>query len=170
MRGYGGTAIDPAAASSDWEKRIAVPAEVLASTFGLIRTSQTVVRANSITYVFERKRDVFGREVCRAFRVTEHPKPTPPPRIDASKPVFPDRDPDLEPITEYVDVSCNDPAMQHVPPGSLASPHPTAPPAHEGAPAAEPPKLHERANRRMISLGKRNEAWAWARASLLLRA
>ncbi len=129
-KSYGGTTIDPNAAAADWEKRIAVPAEVLASTFGLIRTSQTVVRANSVTYVFERKRDIFGREVCRAFRVTEHPKPTPPPRFDPSKPVFPDRDPDLEPITEYVDVSCNDPAMHHIPPGSLASPGPAAPPQH----------------------------------------
>lgn len=98
-----------------------VPAEVLAETFGLIRITRTVFHADSTTYVFERKRDIFGREVCRAVRFTPHPQQTPPPRWDPNHGlVWAGRSPDLKPEVDYIDVSCSDPRMQPVAPGSLA--------------------------------------------------
>jgi hypothetical protein len=125
MKGYGASGIDPDSVAADWEKQIAIPVEVLAKTFGLIRRTRTVVHAASVTYIFERTRDLFGREVCRAFRVTEHPEATPPPHFDPNHPlVFPDGRRDLKPVTEYVNVSCDDPSMRKVVPGSLASPAP----------------------------------------------
>jgi len=125
MRSYGGTAIDPKSVAEDYEKLVAVPAEILAQTFGLIRITRTIRHADSISYVYERRRDILGREVCRAFRITDHPEPTPPPRFDPNHPlVFPDRLPDLKPIVERVDVDCNDPRMERVVPGSLATPVP----------------------------------------------
>lgn len=128
IKGYGPAAIDPAEAAADWEKLVAVPADVLARTFGLIRRTRTLVHADSVAYVFERTKDLFGREICRAFRITEHPPPTPPPRFDPKNPlVFPDRNPNQRPITEYVNVSCDDPSMRKVVPGSLATPAPRQP-------------------------------------------
>jgi hypothetical protein len=124
MKGYGPAGIDPNAAAADWERLIAVPESVLAKTFGLIRRTRTQVRAASVTYVFERTFDLFGREVCRAFRITEHPQATPPPRFDPNRLVFPDRNPDLRPTTDYVFVPCDDPSMRKVVPGSLATPSP----------------------------------------------
>jgi hypothetical protein len=102
---------------------------VLAATFGLIRVARTVVHADSIAYVFERKKDILGREVCRAFRITDHPQPpppTPPPSLAGGfpRPYLPDRPPDLKPVVEYVDVSCNDPRMERIAPGSLTTPVP----------------------------------------------
>ncbi len=103
-----------------------VPAEVLAETFGLIQVTRSVYRADSTTYVFERKRDIFGREVCRALRLTPHPLPTSPPRFDPNHGiVWADRNPDLKPDIAYLDVSCNDPRMHAITPGSL--PHPATP-------------------------------------------
>ena len=128
MRSYGNSGIDPRTVAEAYERLVAVPAEVLAKTFGLIRVRRTVIHADSIAYVFERRRDILGREVCRAFRITDHPDPTPAPRFDPKNPlVFPDRNPDLKPIVGYVDVSCNDPKMQPVEPGSLKTPAPRHP-------------------------------------------
>jgi hypothetical protein len=124
MKGYGPAGIDPNEAAADWERLIAVPESVLAKTFGLIRRTRTVMRAASVTYVFERTFDLFGRQVCRAFRITEHPQPTPPPRFDPNALVFPGRNPDLKPTADYVLVPCDDPSMRKVVPGSLASPSP----------------------------------------------
>jgi hypothetical protein len=124
MKGYGPAGIDPNEAASDWERLIAVPESVLAKTFGLIRRTRTVMRSASVTYVFERTFDLFGRQVCRAFRITEHPQPTPPPRFDPNALVFPGRNPDLKPTADYVLVPCDDPSMRKVVPGSLASPSP----------------------------------------------
>jgi len=124
MKGYGPAGIDPNEAATDWERLIAVPESVLAKTFGLIRRTRTVMRAASVTYVFERTFDLFGRQVCRAFRITEHPQPTPPPRFDPNQLVFPSRNPDLKPTADYVLVPCDDPSMRKVVPGSLASPTP----------------------------------------------
>ena len=107
-----------------YEAAVAPPAEVLAKTFGLIRVKRTAFVADSVAYVFERRQTPFG-ERCRAFRVTDHPKPPPPPRFDPSHPLaFPDRNPDLKPVVEYIDVSCNDRRMEPVEPGSLATPVP----------------------------------------------
>lgn len=126
---YGDTEIDPRSAVDEYEKALAPPAEVLAATFGLIRVNRTLLHADSVAYVFERKRDLLGRETCRAFRVTDHPPPPPPtpmPRLlgGFARPSLPDRNPDLKPIVEYVDVSCNDPRMEKIVPGSLRTPVP----------------------------------------------
>jgi hypothetical protein len=121
--------LDPRTASEEYERKLAPPAEILAATFGLIRISRTVTHAGSIAYVFERKRDLLGREVCRSFRITDHPlppPPTPPPSLSGgfARPYLPDRPPDLKPIVEVVDVSCNDARMEKVVPGSLRTPVP----------------------------------------------
>jgi hypothetical protein len=122
-------ALDPRTAVEAYEAALAPPAEVLAKTFGLIRVSRTLVHADSVGYVFERKRDLLGREVCRAFWVTDHPPPPPPtpqPSLAGGfpRPYLPDRNPDLKPIVEYVDVSCNDHRMENIVPGSLKTPVP----------------------------------------------
>ncbi|MDB5071269.1 MAG: hypothetical protein JWM87_2380, partial [Candidatus Eremiobacteraeota bacterium] len=121
--------LDPNAAVDAYEKALAPPAEILAATFGLIRVKRTLVHADSIAYVFERRRDVLGREVCRAFRITDHPQPPPPTPMPSlaggfARPYLPDRSPDLKPVVETVDVSCNDPRMEKVEPGSLRTPVP----------------------------------------------
>jgi hypothetical protein len=121
--------LDPAAATEARDAALAPPLEVLAATFGLIRVTRTAFRADSVTYVFERKRDLFGREVCRAFRITDHPLPPPPtpqPSLSGGfpRPYIPDRNPDLKPVVEYVDVSCNNPRMEKIVPGSLKTPVP----------------------------------------------
>ncbi len=122
-------ATDPREALEDYERALAPPAEVLAETFGIIRVQRTLMVADSIAYVFERKRDLLGRETCRAFRVTEHPlppPPTPPPSLVGgfSRPALPDRNPDVKPVVEYVDVSCSDRRIEKVEPGSLTTPLP----------------------------------------------
>ncbi|HZO93016.1 MAG TPA: hypothetical protein VFB22_04550 [Candidatus Baltobacteraceae bacterium] len=100
-----------------------VPAEVLAETFGLIRITRSVMHAGSTTYVFEHKKDIFGREVCRALRFTPHPLRTPPPRWDPNHGItWADRNPDLKPEVDYLDVSCSDPRIEAVTPGSLDRP------------------------------------------------
>jgi hypothetical protein len=126
---YTPPALDPSAATAAYEKALAPPAEVLAETFGLIRVTRTAFRADSVAYVFERRKDIFGREVCRAFRVTDHPKPPPPTPVPNlvggfSRPYIPDRSPDLKPVVEYVNVSCNDRGMEHIVPGTLTTPVP----------------------------------------------
>jgi hypothetical protein len=121
--------LDPRTAVEEYERKLAPPAEILAATFGLIRVSRTIRHADSIAYVYERKRDLLGREVCRAFRITDHPPPPPPTPFPSviggfQRPYLPDRNPDLKPIVEVVDVSCNDPNMEKVVPGSLRTPVP----------------------------------------------
>jgi hypothetical protein len=127
--GHFAPGLDPRTAVEEYERKLAPPAEVLAATFGLIRISRTVMHADSIAYVFERKRDVFGREVCRAFRITDHPPPPPPTPVPSligsfPRPYLPDRNPDLKPVVEFVDVWCKDPRMETVVPGSLRTPVP----------------------------------------------
>lgn len=122
-------ALDPRTATEAYEAALRPPAEVLAATFGLIRVSRTLVHADSVAYVFERKRDILGREVCRAFWITDHPPPPPPtaqPSLSGgfARPYLPDRNPDLKPVVEYVDISCNDKRMQPIVPGSLKTPVP----------------------------------------------
>ena len=107
-----------------YEKALAPPAEILARTFGLIWTTRTVLHADSVAYVYERTRDVLGREVCKAYRITEHPLQPAPARFDPNKPQFPGPLPNATPLLETVDVRCNDAGMQHVAAGSLTSPVP----------------------------------------------
>jgi hypothetical protein len=97
-----------------------VPADVLAATFGLVTVTRTTYRAGSTTYVFERRKDIFGREVCRALRFTPHPLPSAPPRFDPNHPLqFGPDAPNIKPEVEYVNVSCEARGMQAVEPGSL---------------------------------------------------
>ena len=105
-----------------------VPVDVLAKTFGLISVSRTTYRAGSTTYVFEHRKDIFGREVCRALRFTPHPLPSAPPRFDPNHPMqFGPDAPNIKPEVEYVDVSCNARGLVPVEPGSLLkSPAPGA--------------------------------------------
>jgi hypothetical protein len=107
-----------------------VPVDVLAATFGLITVTRTLVRADSTTYVFERRKDIFGREVCRAVRFTPHPLPPPPPHYDTNHPpLFVPDAPNLKPEVEYVDVSCTAHGIVPIEPGSLlSSPAPAAHP------------------------------------------
>jgi len=130
--GHYAPGLDPNAAVAAYEAAVAPPAEVLAATFGLIRVTRTSFTADSVAYVFERKKDLFGREVCRAFRVTDHPKPPPPTPVPNviggfARPYIPDRPPDLKPVVEYVDVSCNDHRMERFAPGTLTTPVPRHP-------------------------------------------
>jgi hypothetical protein len=114
-----------------YEAALAPPLEILAKTFGLIYTTRTVTRADSVAYVYERTRDVVGREVCRAYRITEHPvrEATPPPNhLGPGVVEFPRPLPDVTPRVETVDVSCRAPGMIPVDPGSLTSPVPRRPP------------------------------------------
>jgi hypothetical protein len=106
-----------------------VPVDVLAATFGLITVTRTTYRAGSTTYVFERRKDIFGREVCRALRFTPHPQPSAPPRFDPNRVQFGPDAPNIKPEVEYVDVSCNARGIELVEPGSLLkSPAPAARP------------------------------------------
>jgi len=107
-----------------YEKALAPPAEILARTFGLLWTTRTLLHADSIAYVYERTRDILGREVCKAYRITEHPLQPAPARFDPSKAQFPGPLPNTTPLIETVELRCNDPGMQPVVPGSLKSPVP----------------------------------------------
>jgi hypothetical protein len=107
-----------------------VPLDVLASTFGLIQVRRTTIQADSTTYVFERRKDIFGRETCRALRFTPHPLPSAPPRFDPNHPMqFGPDAPNIKPELAYVNVSCDDRQIRAVEPGSLLkSPAPAARP------------------------------------------
>jgi hypothetical protein len=130
VKSYGPDAADLARRAVEaYEAAIAPPAEVLAKTFGLIRVSRTAFVADSVAYVFERRQTPFG-ERCRAFRITDHPKPPAPARFDPNHPErapIPDRNPDLKPEVQFIDVSCNDRRMEPVVPGSLRTPVPRHP-------------------------------------------
>jgi hypothetical protein len=104
----------------------------LAKTFGLIYTTRTVLRADSVAYVYEHTHDLLGRDVCRAYRITEHPlrDATPPPnRLGPGAADMPETPRDVKPVVETVDLSCTAPGMIPVVPGSLTSPVPRHPPA-----------------------------------------
>jgi hypothetical protein len=124
--------LDPNAAVAAYEKALEPPAYVLAATFGLIRVTRTLYHADSVAYVYERRKDMFGREVCRAFQVTDHPQPPPPTAPPSlvggfARPYIPDRSPDLKPVIEYVNFSCDDRRMERFPPGTLTTPVPRHP-------------------------------------------
>jgi hypothetical protein len=111
---------------------IPVPEPILKATFAFLRTLRTLMRPATLTYVYgPPHRDLLGRTVCKAYRITEHPQPTAPPRFDPNshQPSFPAiaGTQDLPPQIDDVEVPCNDPHLQHVTPGSLTTPLPLAP-------------------------------------------
>jgi hypothetical protein len=116
-----------------YEASLAPPLEILAKTFGLIYTTRTTFRADSVAYVYERTHDVvLGHDVCHAYRITEHPLRQVVAAPDVSKPggvSFPGPPSDDKPDIERVDVACDAKGMIKVEPGSLKSPVPRHPPA-----------------------------------------
>ena len=112
---------------SAYEAKLAPPLAVLAKTFGLIYTERTQRHADSIDYVYERMRDVFGHEVCRAFRIIEHPLR---PVEQAAVPIgpgvvsFPAPLRDVPPVVETATVSCAAAGFIPVRPGSITTPVP----------------------------------------------
>jgi hypothetical protein len=113
---------------SAYEATLAPPLEVLAKTFGLIYTTRTISRADSVTYVYERTHNVIlGHDICRAFKITEHPlreayHPTAP--VGPGVVEFPGPLRDVKPELENVDVPCDAKGLIDVVPGSLKSPVP----------------------------------------------
>ena len=111
---------------------IPVPEPILRLTFAFLRIVRTTFQPASLTYVYgPPHRDLLGRTVCKGYRITEHPQPTAPPRVDldSHQPNFPSvpSGQDLPPEIDDVEVPCSDPHLQHVTPGSLATPLPLAP-------------------------------------------
>ncbi len=133
MQRYPGATVDRDTVAEGYERLVRPPPEVLAATFGIIRERRTNLHPDSVTYVFgEPKRNLIGRTVCRAWRVTDHPQPSPPPAPSSlvggrTTLVFPGPNPDLKPEIDYVEVSCDDPRMEKHVPGSLATPVPRHP-------------------------------------------
>jgi hypothetical protein len=111
-----------------YEAALAPPLEILAKTFGLIYTTRTISRADSVEYVYERTRSVIlGRDICRAYKITEHPlreayHPTPP--VGPGVVEFPGPLRDVKPEIEKVDVPCDAKGTIDVVPGSLKTPVP----------------------------------------------
>jgi hypothetical protein len=116
-----------------YEAALAPPLEILAKTFGLIYATRTVARADSVEYVYERTHSILlGHDICRAWRITEHPLRPVDKAPDVSKPggvSFPAPLRDVKPETETVEVPCDDKAMIKVEPGSLKTPVPRHAPA-----------------------------------------
>ncbi|HEY4440030.1 MAG TPA: hypothetical protein VGN14_06215 [Candidatus Elarobacter sp.] len=130
MQRYPGETVDRDTASAAYERLVRPPAEILAATFGIIRERRTEVRADSVAYVYGTPRkNIFGRTVCKAWRVTDHPLPGPPtaaPSLAGGRAnlAFPGPPPDLKPVIDEVDVACDDPRIEKHVPGSLATPVP----------------------------------------------
>jgi hypothetical protein len=133
MQRYPGATVDRDTVTEAYERLVRPPPEVLAATFGIIRERRTNVHPDSVTYVFgDPKRNLMGRTMCRGWRVTDHPQASPPPAADSlvggrTTLVLPERNPDLKPQIDYVDVSCDDARMEKHVPGSLATPVPRHP-------------------------------------------
>jgi hypothetical protein len=110
-----------------YEAALAPPLEILAKTFGLIYTTRTLTHADSVEYVYERVHGLLGKDVCRAYKITEHPlRPVDSPP-DVSKPgalTLPGALRDVKPDIETVEVSCDAPGMIKVEPGSITTPVP----------------------------------------------
>jgi hypothetical protein len=110
-----------------YEAALAPPIAILAKTFGLIYTTRTIRHADSVAYVYERTRDLLGHEVCKAYRITEHPQRPVDVAPNVSKPgavSFPAPLRDVKPEIETINVSCNAPDMVKVEPGSITTPVP----------------------------------------------
>jgi hypothetical protein len=110
-----------------YEAALAPPLEVLAKTFGLIYTTRTITHADSVEYVYERVHGLLGKDVCRAYKITEHPLRPVDSAPDVSKPgaiTLPGPLRDVKPDIETVEVSCDAPGMIKVQPGSITTPVP----------------------------------------------
>jgi hypothetical protein len=110
-----------------YEATLAPPLEILAKTFGLIYTTRTLARADSVEYVYERVHGLLGKDVCRAYKITEHPLRPSDSRPDVSKPgalTLPGALHDVKPDIETVEVPCDAPGMIKVEPGSITTPVP----------------------------------------------
>jgi hypothetical protein len=111
-----------------YEAALAPPLAILAKTFGLIYTTRTVARADSIAYVFERTHSVLlGHDVCRAYKITEHPLRAVDKAPDEAKPgalALPGPLRDDKPEIDTVEVPCDGPGMIRVEPGSITTPVP----------------------------------------------
>jgi hypothetical protein len=110
-----------------YEAALAPPLEILAKTFGLIYTTRTLTRADSVEYVYERVHGLLGNDVCRAYKITEHPLRPTDSAPDVSKPgalTLPGALRDVKPDIETVDVPCDSPGMIKVEPGSITTPVP----------------------------------------------
>jgi hypothetical protein len=124
MKHYGDGIGDLAArAVGEAEAELAPPIEILAKTFGLIRVRRTALVADSIAYVYEVRETPFGKR-CVAWRITDHPRPEAPERFDPNRPVASRNRPLTAVVEKRVDVSCNDPRIQRVVPGTLQTPVP----------------------------------------------
>jgi hypothetical protein len=125
MRGYGGTGLG----RDDAVVLIPVPADILRKTFALLRELRTLMRPDSLTYVYgQPHKNLFGQTVCAGYRIIDQPLPTPPPRPDPSHPFsYPARDVERPPEIYQVDVRCDDPHLVRVTPGSLTTPVPLHP-------------------------------------------
>jgi hypothetical protein len=128
MHQYGGATL----ARADAVAVIPVPEPILRATFAFLRTLRTLMQPASLTYVYgPPHRDLFGRTVCKGYRITEHPQPTAAPRVDLNshQPSFPSvpGGQDLPPEIDDVEVPCTDARLQHVTPGSLTTPLPLEP-------------------------------------------
>jgi hypothetical protein len=124
-----------------YEAALAPPLAILAKTFGLIYTTRTVTRADSVEYIYERTRGLLGNEYCKAFKITEHPlRPVEgAPNFTApGAAVFPGPGRDVKPLIETLDVPCDDKAMIKVEPGSLKSPVPRRPATPSPASSTRP--------------------------------
>jgi hypothetical protein len=115
-----------------YEQSLAPPAEILAKTFGLLYATRTLAHADSVAYVYERTHVVvLGHEICKAYRITEHPLRAAAAPVDVSKPgavTLPGPLRDDKPVLETIDVACDASGMIDVPPGSLKAPVPRSRP------------------------------------------
>jgi hypothetical protein len=117
----------PGSVLDAYERALAPPLEILAKTFGLIYVTRTQTRADSVAYVYERVHGLLGKDVCRAYKITEHPLRDVEKPPDYSKPgavSFPAPLRDVKPDIETVEVPCDDKGIIKVEPGSLKSPVP----------------------------------------------
>jgi hypothetical protein len=113
-----------------YEAALAPSLAILAKTFGIIYTTRTITHADSVAYVYERTHLLLGGDVCRAYRITEHPLRPVDAAPDETKPgavSFPAPLRDQKPEIETVELPCDAPGMIKVAPGSLTTPVPRRP-------------------------------------------
>ncbi len=110
-----------------YEATLAPPLAILLKTFGVIYTKRTAAQADSVAYVYEKRR-VLGVDVCRAWTIVEHPLRVAGPNADHIGPVLaptlPGPLPDLKPQVDTEIVPCDAKGMITVVPGTLTSPVP----------------------------------------------
>lgn len=114
---------------SAYEAALAPPLSVLAKTFGLIYTTNTITHAGSVEYVYEHIHSVIGHDMCRAWKIVEHPKRPVDVAPNVSKPgavSFPGPLSDVKPEISTEVVECNDKNIVPVEPGSITTPVPRA--------------------------------------------